>query len=152
MKKIIMGEKCKCDYRKTCYGIVLKDDKLLLTHNKNTDEFSLIGGGVEAGESLEQGLKREFLEESGYKIKELSEFVNVDCFWTKRNGRKMETDANFMLVKVDENDVQKPIEDFHEPLWIDKENVIELIEYPYQRQALKIFLGNTSKFDFLDGE
>lgn len=147
-----MGEKCQCDYRKTCYGIVLKSDKLLLTHNKNIDEYSLIGGGVEAGEGLEQGLRREFLEESGYTIKGIKDFINIDCFWIKKSGRKMETDAYFMLATIDENDKQMPSEDFHEPVWIDKEKVIDLIEFPYQRRALKIFLENICKFDFWNGE
>ncbi|MFC1668917.1 NUDIX domain-containing protein [Spirochaetota bacterium] len=46
-------------------GILINDDKLLLiSHKKDGDVYWLLpGGGVNFGESLEEGLKREFLEE-----------------------------------------------------------------------------------------
>ncbi len=46
-------------------GIVIEDNKLLLiAHKKNNSVYWLLpGGGVNYGESLEEALKREFLEE-----------------------------------------------------------------------------------------
>lgn len=52
MKKIIIGEKDfskNYDFRETCFGIVVKNNKLYCTEKRN--EFSLIGGGIEQGES-----------------------------------------------------------------------------------------------------
>lgn len=98
MQRIIIGQKVKCDYRKTVYGIIARGEKLLDTYSNKDKEYSLIGG-VEQGETLKEALKREFLEESGYLIDEINEFVNIDCFWRKRDGRLMETDANFSFAK-----------------------------------------------------
>lgn len=46
-------------------GIIIDDNKLLLiAHKKNDSIYWLLpGGGVDYGESLEEALKREFLEE-----------------------------------------------------------------------------------------
>jgi NAD+ diphosphatase len=50
---------------------VLKDDKILLAHNRrfSTPVYSLIAGFVEAGESLEGAVHREVLEETGLEVK-----------------------------------------------------------------------------------
>lgn len=138
MQRIVIGKKVKCDYRKTVYGIIACGEKLLVTYSNKDKEYSLIGGGVEQGETLEESLKREFLEESGYLIDKINEFVNIDCFWRKRDGRLMETDANFFFCEVDENKKIEPLESFHEPMWIDISQALKLIPFPYQIEALKL--------------
>lgn len=52
---------------------VLKDDKILLAHNRNftSGVFSLIAGFVESGESLEQAVAREIMEETSIKVKNI---------------------------------------------------------------------------------
>lgn len=150
MRKIIIGQRANCDYRNTCYGIVLNGNKLLVVYNEVEHDYSLVGGGIEIGESPENALKREFIEESGYLIENLREFVNIDCFWVKRNGETMETDAIFYLAKVNELDIQNPTEDFHTPKWINLDGAIDLIEYPYQKEALRLFVLEKHCIDFFD--
>jgi len=55
---------------------VLKDDKILLAHNKNFagNMYSLIAGFVEAGETLEECVQREIIEEVGIKVKNIRYF------------------------------------------------------------------------------
>ena len=147
MRKITYGEKVNCDYRRTCYGIVKTDDKYLITYNELKNEYSLGGGGVEPCETLEDCIRREFLEELGYKIVDIKEFINIDCFWTKRDGNKMETDANFLLVKVSQTDIIEPTESGHKPLWVDKQFLLSHITFPYQVKALEIFMNELDKID-----
>lgn len=150
MRKIIIGQKSKCDYRKTCYGIALKNDKLLVVYSEKERDYSLVGGGIEINETPEIALKREFIEESGYLIENCKDFVNIDCFWVKRNGKTMETDAIFYFVKVNELNVQNPTEDFHLPKWVNINEAIDLIEYPYQKEALRLFMLEKHHIDFFD--
>ena len=57
---------------------VVKDDKLLLAHNKGFRErwFSTIAGFMEPGESIEACAKREVYEETGIKIKNIRYFAS----------------------------------------------------------------------------
>lgn len=147
MRKIIFGEKQDCDYRKTCYGIVKYNDKFLVTYNEKIKEYSLPGGGVENGETLGDCIKREFAEEVGFNVLRVDEFLNIDCFWIKRNGQPMETDANFLLVEVELDKAFSPTEPEHRPLWVNKE-MLNKITFPYQQKALEIFFNEIDKIDF----
>lgn len=51
--------------RNTARAIVLKGEQILLLYTARYDDYSLPGGGVDEGESIEQGLLRELHEETG---------------------------------------------------------------------------------------
>ena len=51
--------------RNTARAIVLKGEQILLLYTARYDDYSLPGGGVDKGESIEQGLLRELHEETG---------------------------------------------------------------------------------------
>lgn len=55
---------------------VLKGDEILMAHNRNftKDVFSLIAGFVELGETLEECVEREVMEEVGIKVKNIRYF------------------------------------------------------------------------------
>ncbi len=55
---------------------IFHEDKILLAHNRNfrNDLYSLIAGFVEPGETLEQCVEREVLEEVGIKVKNIRYF------------------------------------------------------------------------------
>lgn len=49
------------------YAVIVKNDKILLT--KQWEGFSIVGGGVEKGETLEDAFVREVKEETGLNVK-----------------------------------------------------------------------------------
>ncbi len=53
-------------------AIVIKDNKILLVHRRKMGQeyWVVVGGGAEEGETLEQALEREVLEETGLKLLE----------------------------------------------------------------------------------
>jgi 8-oxo-dGTP pyrophosphatase MutT (NUDIX family) len=66
-------ENIKSQKRESANGIYLKDGKVLLVKPSWVDIWEFPGGGKESNENLIEALKREFLEETGYKILELNE-------------------------------------------------------------------------------
>lgn len=63
--------------RISVYGIVIRDGEILLIQSRDFDDWEIPGGGVEAGETHEQALRREFLEETGYKIKKIGRVLQA---------------------------------------------------------------------------
>lgn len=59
--------------RKKVVGLMIQDDKICMIFAQNQNSYSLPGGGVDAGETLEEALQREMLEETGFEIEILKE-------------------------------------------------------------------------------
>lgn len=64
--------------RVSCRGILIKDNKILLSHEVNGDVYMSPGGGVEEGESFEECCIRELQEETGYIVKPLNHIFTVN--------------------------------------------------------------------------
>lgn len=74
-----MDSKIKQIIRHGAYGVVLQDSKILLTQKKSgpyKELWGLPGGAIEFGETPEDALKRELLEESTLEVGKL-EFLNI---------------------------------------------------------------------------
>ena len=69
MKTIeILGDNRDPAYTKIvagCRGILIRDGKILLSYEKNIDQYLIPGGGVEGGESLTECCVRELVERQG---------------------------------------------------------------------------------------
>ena len=83
MKKVICknldGEEIEVDaeqlsFRPAAYGLLIEDNKILLSPHWDGHIFP--GGALDIGETLEEGLKREFAEETGLQVETIS---LVDC-------------------------------------------------------------------------
>lgn len=136
MKKIVIGKKNAFTtyiFRETCFGIVKKDDLYYITLKKN--DYSLIGGGIENGESHEKCLRREFLEEVGLNIKSINYLCTVDCYWITRDKKKMNTLSNIYIVDVFDDELE-PLEKESKLIKCNKDCLINCIILPYQVAGL----------------
>ena len=60
-------------------GIILDGENILLIHTKRYDDYSFPGGGVDKGETLEDGVKRDINKETGAQnIEIISEYGIYD--------------------------------------------------------------------------
>lgn len=67
--------------RTACRAVVLEDEKILLSYEKENDLYMIPGGGMEEGEDPETCAMREVSEETGYAV-ELSEcFIEIDEYY-----------------------------------------------------------------------
>ena len=70
-----------------CRGILKKDGLYLVTRLIKTDIYMFPGGGLEPGESIEECVVREVIEETGIKVKVLYKTAEIteyfaDSIWT----------------------------------------------------------------------
>ena len=54
--------------RPSVRGIIIRDGRVAMVHSLKYDYYKFPGGGIEAGESLEEALLREVAEESGLRV------------------------------------------------------------------------------------
>lgn len=119
--------------RRASRGIIVKDSKILLLYTERYNDYSFPGGGVDDGEDLITGLKRELVEEVGAQnIEVLDSFGYIDEYRPhhKANYDFMHMLSYFYICQIDE--VLQPAQlERHEiangmsPVWIDIEEAIE---------------------------
>ena len=67
----IIGDNASGRYRHertACRGIVLREDRILLSHEEKTGVYMTPGGGLEAGEDVRSACAREIAEETGVLV------------------------------------------------------------------------------------
>lgn len=86
-----------CDVR--VVGVLLRDGKVLIQRDADGGEYALPGGHIHIGETLEEGLIREYAEETGAKIRCERMLWTEECFW-EWNGRKAHNLAFYYLISL----------------------------------------------------
>ena len=111
--------------RISCRAIIIEDGKILLSHETNGNTYMSPGGGIENGETNEECVVREVLEETGYIAKAVKPFITVNeyCYDTLYINRY------FVCEIIGEGDRQlTENEKFKklQPEWVDIEKASEI--------------------------
>ena len=96
---IFMNDDYICDLR--VVGVLIRDNKILVQRERGGNEFALPGGHIKIGETLGDGLAREFKEETGADIICERLLWSEECFW-EWNGKKSHTIAFYYLTELSE--------------------------------------------------
>ena len=129
-----------CFHRVTIKGLVVQDGKILLLKesSKLSGKWELPGGGLDFGEDIYEGLKREIEEEMGVNVKSIEK--RPMYVWTWRFEKKRNMDWYYSLVvayKIElENLDFKITEECEEIAFFSKED-LENIELCWQTNGLK---------------
>ena len=67
--------------RTGCRGIVVNDGNILVSREANVDLWLIPGGGLEDGETLGECCAREVLEETGFIIEPVEEYLLVNEYY-----------------------------------------------------------------------
>lgn len=132
--------------RQSVRAIIIRDDQLVVMHrNKFGQEYyTLIGGGVDAGENTEQSLWREVAEETGLQIANprLVIFENHDKFYGPQyvylcdyvSGDELKIDPNCPEASI--NELGK---NTYTPEWLPLSKLAEVsfVSKPLQKALLE---------------
>lgn len=133
-------ENVKSAFRETCFGITKIGNEYLFT--RKNDELSMVGGGVEVGEAHAETLTREYLEESGFKVKAVKHFVDVDAYWMVGHGTyPMRSLAHIYLVDCKDTHGD-PTEENHKPVLISLTKAYNELQLLYHKKAIKHYLNS----------
>lgn len=67
--------------REACRGIVIKNEKILLTYEVNTDQWFIPGGGLENNESIQECCVRELAEETGCVVEANKQYLTINEYY-----------------------------------------------------------------------
>lgn len=127
-----------CDYKEryVVYGVGFnKQGKVLISRVRG--KFALPGGGINKGETAKQALKREFLEETGWKVKIVKEICRANEWnYSIRKERHNNKIGRFFLVKPIKK-LHHPLDKDHEGQWMTYAKASQHLHKKFQLWALK---------------
>ena len=108
-----------------CRGIVIKDSRMLISHEVNVDYYLIPGGGLENNETLEECCVREVCEETGYIVKPITHFLTMDEYYEEYKYVSHYFICN-VVGKSEQNLTAAEIKRGLIPEWIDPEKMLEI--------------------------
>lgn len=127
----------KYDFNIRVTGILIEDEKILLVKQKVSDKrnWSLPGGKLEQGETIEQGIIREMKEETGLDV-EIIRLLYL-CDVSASNNTLLH--ISFLLKRVAGN-IELPTNEFESNPIYDVEfiPISDLLDYGFSESFLKL--------------
>jgi len=123
--------------REAVRGIIFKENKILLIHSENKNyDYKFPGGGIDENETYEDALKREVLEETGYKVvaveKEFGKVVEFDIPQEK-DFELCRMTSYYYICSVSDDKMEQKLDAYEHDLgftaeWIDMDKAISVNE------------------------
>ncbi|MFA6306341.1 MAG: NUDIX domain-containing protein [Patescibacteria group bacterium] len=115
----------KLTFRPSIYGILIEKNKILLS--KQWDGYDFPGGGAELHETIEDTLKREFWEETGFKVKRGKIiYVGSSLFHSTMRKKYWNCQLFYFLVKKTGGKLSKDNFDEYEKKYTDMAEWIDI--------------------------
>src|SRR5579884_1594159 len=68
MSESLVSTNNSARFRVGVYAVIFDEERVLLAHRRDIDWWNLPGGGMELGETVEEAIRREVLEETGLDV------------------------------------------------------------------------------------
>lgn len=115
--------------RQGAYGILLREGRIAVVQVGYTKfTYDLPGGGIDEGETPEQALKREYLEETGLEVRVGSLVAEFNHYMVHDDGTPYNNHARVYEVELVAERPQAKTEDDHELIWLSPLEVIKRLK------------------------
>lgn len=102
--------------RPSARGIIIRDGKVAMVHSTKYNYYKFPGGGIEAGETMEQTLIREVREETGLQVlaHTIREYGNVHRVQKTSKADLFIQDNFYFLCDTEDAPQQQNLDDYEE--------------------------------------
>lgn len=138
-------------YPEVIVGAYVRDNKgkilLVKSHKWGGKNWSVCGGHVELGESIEEATQREVKEEIGIEVKDVMVFAVYDCIYPKQFFKKKHfvfLECNCKLKKV--SNIKLDEDEIQEVRWFTIHEALKEKLEKFTRQSLNLLKNNPGNF------
>ena len=132
------------DYRlrATAFGLVVQDSRLACVRVDRGEGsyFDLPGGAVDGDETEQQAVVREFLEETGMRVRPLSRIAEASQYFRKSDGEPINNTGGFWTVEHLSLDPAAKVEADHQLVWIDPHQALAELRHDAHAWAVAAWL------------
>lgn len=131
--------------------IIIKEGKLLCSYSNKHDFYFYVGGHMELGETIEEGCKREIVEEcgEGTEFKLIKILYTVDFFDIEHNEQNVELFILGDINKFEELEHRLDPQHIDNSMWITWLDINKLPDNLYPKELTKLLLRDYEN-NFLD--
>lgn len=109
-----------------CRGVLLRDNKILMSYETKTGKWMIPGGGLESGESLAQCCTREMSEETGIVVIPREHALSIIEYFDSINYINHYYLCDYVC-ETDRNPTANELEKGMVPKWIDLDEIIAIL-------------------------
>lgn len=143
----IGSKKAGIQYKKMicAYAIIewIKDKKIA---TDKSDIYFLLGGGREEDELIEETLKREIIEKTGYSLRDVELFDKINYWRYNDKYGYLDVEATIYIAKLDKK-ILEPIENDHRILWVSPLEYKDKLYHKYQKYILNKYILKRRKYN-----
>jgi len=119
--------------RNAVRAVILNENKLLMAHLEKTDEYKFPGGGKNEDETIEDALKREVLEEVGYKVLKIKEKIGIITEYgiaIEGGNNIFKMISEYYIVEIDNKQQKQNLDEYEKellfkPCWVEIKTAYE---------------------------
>lgn len=112
------------------YAVIIENERVAVIKSPRLNAFFLIGGGLDEGESEQEGLEREAIEEIGFRIKVQHKIgIATEYFYAEIDEKYFAKECHFYQAELIEkvNDTAE-----RELIWLTEEQINDLYHECHQ--------------------